>query len=47
MDMNSIVARLLTGFATKAIAVGLAVWAATEAYSYVTGVFAAAAKGMA
>lgn len=42
MDMTSIFARLVTGFAVKAIAAGLAIYVAVTAYHYVTGVFAQA-----
>lgn len=40
MDTNSIFARIATGFATKAIAAGLAIWVAHTAWTYVAHVFA-------
>lgn len=46
MDMVSILSRVASGLAVRAIAAGLAVYAVCEAYSYVRHVFAAANAAM-
>lgn len=39
MDTNSIFARMITGFAIKAIGCGLAIWVAVTVATYVMDVF--------
>ncbi len=46
MDMVSILSRVASGLAVRLAAGGLALYAASEAYSYVRHVFAAAGRGM-
>lgn len=40
MDDNSILARMITGFAIKAIGAGLAIWIAVTAATFVYDAFA-------
>ena len=46
MDDNSILARLITGFAIKAIGCGLAIWVAVTVATYVTHVFTAVSTAL-
>ncbi len=46
MDMVSILSRVVSGLAVRAIVGGLAIWAAIEVYSYVRHVFAATSAAM-
>lgn len=39
MDTNSILARLVTGFAIRAIGAGLAIWVGWTVWAYVADVF--------
>lgn len=41
MDMNSILARTVSGLAVKAVAAGFAIYAAAQVWAYVSHVFGA------